>query len=214
MSDRAAQIREDSTADTQSRTLFTVLTIVGLLFHTTLLIAGLVYLPLLTAHINSSSIPVAYAVFAAVMGFIPAYLLRSRVKPGIYTAVSVIDSLIIGVLSGVGAIIHRAFKQLQQFEQQLNLNNQTAGGELASGSASTLNSGGLSGAFEIQTPLHPDITFVLLLLLFNAPFLYYLHKQRALSWKLLVLYLLPVLAYIGTQFLLGSMILEAIVSSP
>lgn len=204
MSDRTDRIRQRSSQDNTERsdTLFTVLTSVGILLHTILLIAGLIYVPILAAYISTSSTPFMLAVFAATMGFIPVYVLRYRVKPGILATISVIDSLLIGIFMGLGHIQYTAFQQLQQFEQELTTGSSSMNGTSSLDAGSTLS----GGQYNIEVAIHPDIAFVTLFTLFNAPFLYYLWKQDVLHWKLLAVYLLPIIIYWVTPLLFGNLI--------
>lgn len=210
MTDRAARIRNQAPPNQSDGN--TVAIVIGVLVHAVLLTAGLAYLPLLHMYTGSNPLLLS-AVFVLLMGSIAAYALRNHIGFTSYSAVSVFESLLISVVAGIAAAQNKAFERLQQFEEEFDTPSSNES-ELAQGPASDLSGGGdLSGAFNVESAVNPDLFFVTVFLLFNAPFLYYYVKRTDTDWRYLALYLLPILIYLAMRFVASGMIAEEILAT-
>lgn len=207
--DRADRIRRnrqnspDQNDDESSGEDSTVAIVLGVLGHAGLLGGGLFFLPLMFSFMGTPLPPVlVLALFAVIIGIIPAYLLRNSISFKSYSVVGVTESCVIAIMSGFNAAIYTAFQRLQQFHQELSATNQTAG---------SLGGSSLGGRDSIalantDAAVHPEIFFITVFILFNAPFCYYYVQRRDTDWRYVALYLLPILLYLGMRFILPGLL--------
>jgi len=203
--DRADRIRRNSGREEQSDEDNSAVAIVlGILGHAGLLGGGLFLLPVMFT-VTGTALPpeLLLALFAAVMGGIPAYLLQNSISFKSYSTVAIAESCVIALIAGFNAAIYQTFQQLQRFEQQLGATNHTTGSSIGSNALSSQDS---MAIVNMDAAVHPEVFFFTTLLLFNAPFIYYFMQRRDTDWRYLGLYALPLLLYVGVRLLIPALL--------
>lgn len=194
-----------SDADRTGHSLKATLAVIGLVVHTVVLVSGLIYLSALSAVFGSTLLTaLSLIVFATVMGVIPAYVLYGHVTPSLYAGIAIIESIVIAIVSGVLAVIQHTVQQLQDVQEDLG----TAGDALENGMPDTIPADG-TGLSPIggEIILSANIAFLLVLIPFNAPFLYRLYAEDQLSQRMMAPYLIPILAYLAIRFVFGGLLM-------